>query len=87
LILLGLCKTNLVDFYRWYAILILMDDKDIEKINTVDVRVTAESLDAHVICLRQNGYSVQKAYYRLTQLAIAFLLGAFIVGKFLQWKR
>ena len=61
-----------------------MNDNELEKIQTVDVRVTAESLDAHVICLRQNGYSIQKAYYRLTQLAIAFLLGAFIVGSILQ---
>ena len=61
-----------------------MNDEEIEKIQTVDISVTAESLDAHVMCLRQNGYSVQKAYYRLTQLAIAFLLGAFIVGKFVQ---
>jgi len=62
-----------------------MNDNELEKIQTVDISVTAESLDAHVICLRQNGYSVQKAYYRLTQLAIAFLLGAFIVGSILQW--
>mgnify|MGYP007027273707 CR=1 FL=1 len=62
-----------------------MDDKEIEKIQTIDISVTAESLDAHVICLRQNGYSVQKAFYRLTQLAIAFLLGAFIIGTFLKW--
>jgi len=62
-----------------------MNDKEIEKIQTIDVSVTAESLDAHVMCLRQNGYSIQKAYYRLTQLAISFLLGAFIVGSILQW--
>ena len=61
-----------------------MDDKELEKIQTIDITVTAESLDAHVICLRQNGYSVQKAFYRLTQLAIAFLLGAFIIGTILQ---
>ncbi|MBC8435598.1 MAG: hypothetical protein H8D84_01295 [Proteobacteria bacterium] len=61
-----------------------MDDKEIEKIQTIDITVTAESLDAHVICLRQNGYSIQKTYYRLTQLAMAFLLGAFIIGTILQ---
>ena len=61
-----------------------MDDKEIKKIQTIDISVTAESLDAHVICLRQNGYSVQKAYYRLTQLTIAFLLGAFTMGTFLK---
>ena len=31
-----------------------MNDKEIEKIQTVDIRVTAESLDAHVLCLREN---------------------------------
>ena len=62
-----------------------MNDNELEKIQTVDIRVTAESLDAHVICLRQNGYSIQKAYYRLTQLSISFLLGAFIMGTILKW--
>ena len=62
-----------------------MNDKEIEKIQTIDISVTAESLDAHIMCLRQNGYSIQKAYYRLTQLTISFLLGAFIVGSILQW--
>ena len=61
-----------------------MNDKEIEKIQTIDISVTAESLDAHIMCLRQNGYSIQKAYYRLTQLTIAFLLGAFIVGSILK---
>ena len=57
-----------------------MTDKDIENIQTVDVQVPAESLDAHVICLTQNGYTIQKAYYKFTQLAITFLLGAYITG-------
>ena len=46
-----------------------MNDKDIEQIQTVDVTVTAESMDAHVICLRENGYKVFKktsAYIRYT---------------------
>jgi hypothetical protein len=55
-----------------------------KKIQTIDISVTAESLDAHVMCLKQNGYSIQKAYYRLTQLAVSFLLGAFIVGTILK---
>jgi hypothetical protein len=61
-----------------------MNDNELEKIQTVDISITAESLDAHVMCLKQNGYSIQKAYYRLTQLSISFLLGAFIVGSILQ---
>ena len=29
-----------------------MTDNDLEQIQTVDVKITAESIDAHVICLR-----------------------------------
>jgi|TARA_R110000824_G_C14997674_1_gene655866 hypothetical protein len=61
-----------------------MDDKEIEKIQTVDVGVTAESMDVHVHVLRLNGYSVQKAYYRFTQIAVSFLLGGYIVGFFIK---
>ena len=35
-----------------------MTDKEIENIQTIDVNVTAESIDAHVLCLRENGYKV-----------------------------
>ena len=37
-----------------------MTDNELENIHTVDVKVTAESMDAHVQCLRDNGYSVTK---------------------------
>ena len=37
-----------------------MNDNEIEQINTIDVNVTAESMDAHVICLKENGYNVMK---------------------------
>ena len=37
-----------------------MTDKDLEQIQTVNVDITAESIDAHVICLRRNGYKVLK---------------------------
>ena len=33
-----------------------MNDKDLEQIQTVDVKITAETVDAHVLCLRENGY-------------------------------
>ena len=61
-----------------------VSDKEIEKIQTVNVNVTAESMDAHVHVLRLNGYSVQKAYYRFTQLAVSLLLGGYIVGFFIK---
>ena len=56
-----------------------MNDKQIEKIQTVDVSVTAESIDAHVICLRENGYKVEKNFTSWTKYTMAFLLGAYIV--------
>tara|TARA_B100000214_G_C23866592_1_gene580558 strand:- start:479 stop:661 length:183 start_codon:yes stop_codon:yes gene_type:complete len=56
-----------------------MNDKQIENIQTVDVNVTAESIDAHVICLRQNGYKVEKTFTSWTKYTMAFLLGAYII--------
>ena len=60
-----------------------MNDKDIEDINTVDVNITAESIDAHVICLRRNGYKVLKKSSVYTHYIMYFLIGAFIVGSML----
>lgn len=57
-----------------------MNDKDIEHINTVDVNVTAESIDAHVICLRENGYKIQKSSSVWTKNILFLLLGAFVMG-------
>ncbi len=61
-----------------------MNDKDLEQINTVDVNITAESIDAHVICLRENGYKVLKNTSVITRYALFFCLGAFIMGNLLQ---
>ena len=57
-----------------------MNDNDLEQINTVDVNITAESIDAHVICLRENGYKVEKSLTSWTKYTMAFLLGAYIVA-------
>tara|TARA_A100000164_G_scaffold71855_1_gene60219 strand:+ start:1078 stop:1263 length:186 start_codon:yes stop_codon:yes gene_type:complete len=61
-----------------------MNDKDLEQIQTVDVNITAESIDAHVICLRENGYKVLKNTSILTRYALFFLIGAFLMGNILQ---
>ena len=61
-----------------------MNDNDLEQINTVDVNITAESVDAHVICLRENGYKVLKKTSVLTRYALFFLIGAFLMGNILQ---
>jgi hypothetical protein len=61
-----------------------MNDKDIEDINTVNIDITAESVDAHVICLRENGYKVLKNTSLLIRYAFFFILGAFLMGNILQ---
>ncbi len=61
-----------------------MTDKDIEKIHTVDVNVTAESMDAHVLCLRENGYKVLKSTSAWTRYVMFFVLGAYATALILQ---
>ena len=60
-----------------------MNDKDLEQINTVDVNITAESIDAHVICLRENGYKIFKSFSLYTRYILFFLLGATLMGTML----
>ena len=57
-----------------------MQDKDLEQIQTLDINVTAESMDAHVICLKDNGYKVEKTFTSWTKYIMAFLLGAYTVS-------
>ena len=57
-----------------------MTDNDIEDIQTVDVKVTAESIDAYVLCLKENGYKVEKSWTSWTKYILAFVLGGYIVG-------
>ena len=61
-----------------------MTDKDLEQIQTVDVNITAESIDAHVICLRRNGYKVLKKSSAYTHYLMYFLLGGLVIGSMLQ---
>ena len=60
-----------------------MNDKDIEQIQTVDVNITAESIDAHVIYLKENGYSIFRPLSLYTRYTMFLLLGAFITGMML----
>ena len=60
-----------------------MNDKDLEQINTVDVTITAESIDAHVICLRENGYKIFKSFSLYTRYILFFVLGATVMGALL----
>tara|TARA_Y100000992_G_scaffold270860_1_gene211437 strand:+ start:373 stop:558 length:186 start_codon:yes stop_codon:yes gene_type:complete len=61
-----------------------MTDNDLEQIQTVDVNITAESIDAHVICLRENGYKVIKRSSAYTHYLLSFMIGATIIGSILQ---
>jgi len=60
-----------------------MNDEQIEQIQTVDVNITAESIDAHVICLRENGYKVFARSSLITRYLASFLLGGFVIGSLL----
>ena len=60
-----------------------MNDKDLEQINTVDVNITAESIDAHVVCLRENGYKIFKSFSLYTRYILFFVLGATVMGTLL----
>ena len=60
-----------------------MTDDDLEKIQTVDVRVTSESIDAHVQCLRENGYKVLKKTSAYTHYILSFILGAYLITHFI----
>ena len=57
-----------------------MTDNEIKNIQTLDVQVTAESIDAHVQCLRENGYKVEKNWTSWTKLILVFVLGAYLTG-------
>ena len=61
-----------------------MNDNEIEQINTIDVNVTAESMDAHVICLKENGYNVMKRSTTYLRYVLFFMLGAYSIGTILQ---
>ena len=60
-----------------------MNDKDLEQINTVDVNITAESIDAHVICLKENGYKIFRSFSLYTRYILIFILGATVMGALL----
>ena len=60
-----------------------MNDEQIEQIQTVDVNITAESIDAHVICLRENGYKISRPFSLYTRYTLFFLIGATVMGAIL----
>jgi len=57
-----------------------MDDKDIEQIEYVNVKVTPETMDVHVHVLKENGYSIQKKAYVFTTCLMCFLAGMYLMG-------
>ena len=57
-----------------------MNDKDIDQIEYVDVKVTPESMEIHLHVLKQNGYSIQKRAYVFTTCLRCFLAGFYLMG-------
>ena len=57
-----------------------MNDRDIDQLEYVDVKVTPESMDVHLHVLKENGYSIQKKAYLLTTCLICFLSGMYLMG-------
>ena len=57
-----------------------MNDKEIDNIDYVTVRVTPETMDAHVQCLKENGYSIQKKAYALTTCLMSFVFGLYLMA-------
>lgn len=54
-----------------------MTNKDLENIETVDITVTQESMDAHVQCLKENGYRINKPFTLFTSNLLWGTLGLF----------
>jgi hypothetical protein len=57
-----------------------MTDNNHDELDFVSVRVTPESMDAHVQCLKENGYKVNKTFSLITRYSLAFLFGAYLMG-------
>ena len=57
-----------------------MNDKDIDQIEYVDVKVSPESMEIHLHVLKQNGYSIQKRAYVFTTCLTCFLAGFYLMG-------
>ena len=55
-----------------------MTNKDLENIETVDITVTQESLDAHVQCLKENGYRIAKPFTLFTGNMLWLTIGVFV---------
>ena len=57
-----------------------MNDKDIDQIEYVDVKVSPESMEIHLHVLKENCYSIQKKANLLTTCLICFLAGMYLMG-------
>ena len=57
-----------------------MNDKNIDQLQYVDVKVTPETMEVHVHVLKENGYSIQKKTYLFTTCLMCFLAGMYLMG-------
>ena len=58
-----------------------MTDRN-DNVEYVSVRVTPESMDAHVQCLKENGYKIKTNFKLASAYLLFFLLGAYMMGVF-----
>jgi hypothetical protein len=61
-----------------------MDDKEINQLDYVEIRVSPESMDVHLHVLKENGYAVQKNYQIFVTCLLCFLLGSYLMAVFLK---
>jgi hypothetical protein len=59
-----------------------MTDNELDNMEYVSIKVTPESMDAHLQCLNLNGYKVNKNFTLLTHYFLFFVLGAYLIKLF-----
>jgi hypothetical protein len=59
-----------------------MTDNEIDNMEYVSIKVTPESMDAHLQCLDLNGYKVNTRFTMLTKYFLSFVLGAYLIKLF-----
>lgn len=59
-----------------------MNDQQIDNMEYVSIKVTPESMDAHIQCLGQNGYKISKPFSLITTNLMCLLLGMYLCKVF-----
>ena len=61
-----------------------MNDKEIDQLDFVTVQVTPETMDAHIQCLEENGYSIKKKVNVFTTCLLCFMFGFYLMAVLLK---